>query len=189
MKTQKKEKTNVKVYKTTGTFMLKGVIKVGLDTSVIYDIITGLESKEYFKSKGYQFPKYLLYYHEASFNEVVGLLINKKKMGFEEAKKAMNQFIDDFNVEFIKRDDNSKEYEEIVRKVNEEVVKQYGEDCKIGPIDIIIIAGFLQNKMTSVEVRDKGFEKTCEKLDMNHFRFPTRDKIIEDKLKKVFKKH
>ena len=189
MKTSKKEKTDIKVYKSTGTFILKGVVKVGLDSSVIYDIITEFESKEYFKSKGYQFPKYLLHYHEASFNEVVGLLINEKKMSFEDAKKAMKQFIDDFNVECIKRDDKSKEYEEIVKKANEEVVKEYGEDYRIGDVDIKILAGFLQNKMTSVEVRDRGFEKTCERLDMNYFKFPTRNKIIENRLKKAFKKH
>ena len=189
MKNPKKEKTDVKIYRTTGIFKLKGVIKVGLDSSVIYDIITELESKEYFKGKGYQFPKYLLYYHEASFNEIVGLLINKKNMKFDEAKKKIKQFIDDFNVECIKRDDKSKEYEEIVRKANEDVVKEYGKDYGIGEMDIKIIAGFLQNKMTSIEVRDKGFEKTCEKLDMNHFKFPERDKIIEDKIRKSLKKH
>ncbi len=189
MKSSKKEKTDVKIYKSTGTFKLKGVIKVGLDSSVIYDIITELESKEYFKSKSYQFPKYLLYYHEASFNEIVGLLINKKKIKFDEAKKEMKQFIDYFNVECIKRDDKSKEYEEIVRKANEDVVKEHGKDYRIGEIDIKIIAGFLQNKMTSIEVRDKGFEKTCEKLDMNHFKFPERDKIIENKIKKSLKKY
>ena len=46
MKTSKKEKTDIKVYKSTGTFILKGVVKVGLDSSVIYDIITEFESKE-----------------------------------------------------------------------------------------------------------------------------------------------
>lgn len=189
MKSFKKEKTDVKIYKTAGTFTLKDVIKVGLDSGVIYDIITELESKEFFKSKGYQFPKHLLYYHEASFNEVVGLLINKKGMDFENAKKAMKQFIEDFNVESIRKESKSEEYEEIVKKANEDVVKEYGENYKIGAVDIKIIAGFLQNKMNSVEVRDKGFEKTCEKLDMTHFKFPTRDEIIENKLKKAFKKH
>ena len=110
-------------------------------------------------------------------------------MSFEDAKKAMKQFIDEFNVECIKRDDKSKEYEEIVKKANEEVVKEYGEDYRIGDVDIKILAGFLQNKMTSVEVRDRGFEKTCERLDMNYFKFPTRNKIIENRLKKAFKKH
>ena len=185
----KKEKTTVKVFKSGGEFIFKNVIKFGLDSSVIYDIITEFESKEYFMKKGYQFPKYLLYYHEASFNEVVGLLINKKKMSFENAKKTMKQFIDDFNLECINRNDKSKEYEEIVRKANDDLVNENNEDYKIGSIDIIIIAGFLQNKITLVEVRDRNFEKTCEKLDIKCFRFPVRDKIVEDKFKKVFKKH
>ena len=96
-----------------------------------------------------------MHYHEASFNEVVGLLINEKKMSFEDAKKAMKQFIDEFNVECIKRDDKSKEYEEIVKKANEEVVKEYGEDYRIGDVDIKV-NGALNRKLKVIIIPEEN---------------------------------
>jgi hypothetical protein len=60
---------------------------------------------------------------------------------------------------------------------------------RIGPSDMIILAGFLKEKITFVHARDKGIEATCGELGLNLIPTPVRDIEKEKKLRAKVSKH
>lgn len=166
-----------------GKLILKNPIRNGLDTSRLVNLIICFDSPDEFKIEGFSFPPNLFYIHEVSFNEAVGILIEKFNFDQKNAITKVKEWKKEFGTLEIKRGGNSEEYEKIVNKTNQEVVRDKGNAYKIGHMDLIIIAGFLKEKINIVHVKDKGFEETCKKLDINVIETPKKDINKENEIK------
>lgn len=171
-------KKKPKVTVLTGGMVIKGnVIKNGLDTSRFVNLIICFKKPENMKIDGFQFLSNLFYIHEITFSEAIGILIHKFNYKPEDAKQIVKDWKSALQTKEIQRDEDSKKYENIVEDTNKEVVKQKGENYKIGEPDIIIISGFKKENINIVHVKDKGFEETCKNLDIQVI--PTQKKDIE----------
>jgi len=154
-------------FKIKGKLIIKNPIKNGLDTSRLVNLIICFGSPQNFKIKGFQFPPNLFFIHEISFSEAVGILINEFKFSKNDAVKKVRAWRGEFGTNEIKRDQTSEQYEEIVKKTNLQVIKEKGIRYEIGENDIMIIAGFMKEGVNIIHVKDKGFEETCKKLNLN----------------------
>jgi hypothetical protein len=126
-----------------------GFIKNGFDTSRIVNIIVAFDSNyDVFKKQGYTFPPHLFYYHELSRSEAIGVLINKFHFTKEEAATSFDKLVKEFNLEKIIRLNQDK-YEQIVQDANN-IVCMNKARLRIGKQDIIIIAGFLREKVNFI---------------------------------------
>jgi len=181
-------KKDVNYFHLQRTFVIKNAIKNGLDTSRLVNLIICFDSPNDFRIEGFSFPPNLFYIHEISFNEAVGILIEKFNFNQKQAIFKVKEWKKEFGTNEIKRDKISEQYEEIVQKTNEEIVENKGEAYKIGRSDIKIIAGFLKEKINIVHVKDKGFEETCKKLGINIIETPEKDLNKEIGLKKKLAK-
>lgn len=189
MVAEKREK-GVEVYTLSGMAMLKGFIKNGLDSSTIINIIVSFDSEfEEFQQKGFTFPPNLFFYHEVSWPETIGVLINEHKFTKEEAVTALKKLIVKFNLQRIVRFDSDELFEKLVEEANQRVVQKFNNPhLKIGDNDIIIIGGFLRDKINFVHSGDEGFLKTCEELSINTVPLPKRDFEKEKEIKGWMKK-
>lgn len=182
---------DVNVFTLSSMATFRGFVKNGLDSSVMINIIVCFDSKfEEFRKMGFTFPPNLFHYHEISISEVIGVLINEFKFTKEEAKDSLKVLISEFNLEKIIRNELTDEaYEKIVGEANERVIKkENNEELRIGDQDIIIIGGFLKNKINFIHTGDKAFQKTCKELKLNVVPLPQRDINKEEEIKKLMKK-
>ncbi len=181
---------DVNCYVLSGMAQFKGFVKNGFDSSTIINLITVFDSNyDEFRKRGFTFPPNLFYYHEISIPESIGVLINKHKLTKEEAKEALNKLVANFNLsKIIRKSELDLDYEKIVEEANKRVVnKTKNPKLKIGEQDVIIIGGFLREKITFVHSGDSGFLKTCEELKINTIPTPKRDIEKENQLKKLMK--
>ena len=185
-----KEAKNVEAYTMTGMVRLKGFIKNGLDTSTIINVIVSFDSEfEEFCQRGFTFPPNLFFYHEVSWSETIGVLINKHKFTKEEAIIALQKLIAKFNLQKIVRFDSDELLEKLVEEANQRVVKKFNNPkLKNGENDIIIIGGFLRDNINFVHSGDEGFLKTCEELGINTVPLPERDFTKEKEIKSWMRK-
>ena len=187
----KKQKESVNYYSLSGIAKFKGFVKNGLDSSTLIKIIVVFDSDfSEFKRRGFAFPPNLFYYHEISWPETIGILINKHKFTKEEAKNSLKKLIKQFNLQKIKRNALTDEsYETLVEEANQRVVDKYqNPNLRIGDQDIIIIGGFLRSKINFVHSGDKGFLKTCEELGLNTIPLPKKAAEKEKQIKNLMKK-
>ena len=165
-------------------FQLKGFVKNGLDSSSIINIIVSCDSEfSDFKERGFMFPPHLFYYHEISWPEIIGVLINSYKFTKDEAVRSMNKLISVFNLQKIKRTPSDELIETLVQQANE-TLAQNNTRLTIGRNDIIIIAGFWREKVHFVHSGDEAFAKTCEKLGLNAVPVPQRQFLKEKEIKR-----
>lgn len=185
-----KEGKNVEAYTMSGMVKLKGFIKNGLDTSTIINVIVSFDSEfEEFSQRGFTFPPNLFFYHEVSWSETIGVLINEHKFIKEEAVMALKKLITKFNLQKVVRVDSDELLEQLVDEANQRVIKKFNNPrLKIGDNDVIIISGFLREKINFVHSGDGGFLKTCEELGMNTVPLPERDFKKEKEIKSWMKK-
>ncbi len=189
MVTGKKEK-GVEAYSISAMVKLKGFIKNGLDTSTIINIIINFDSEFLeFQQRGFTFPPNLFFYHEISWSETIGVLINEHKFSKEEAITSLRKLIAKFNLQKIARFDSDDLFEKLVEEANQRVVERSNNTrLKIGDHDIIIIGGFLREKINFVHSGDEGFLKTCEEIGLNVIPLPERDFQKEKEIKSWMKK-
>ena len=169
---------------------LKGFIKNGLDTSTIINVIVSFDSEfEEFRKRGFTFPPNLFFYHDISWPETIGVLINEHKFTKEEAIESMKKMISKFNITKIQRRDSDDLFEKMAKEANQRVIKKFNNPMlKIGEQDIIIVGGFLREKITFIHSGDQGFLKTCEELGLNTAPLPERDFGKEKEIKGWMKK-
>ncbi len=189
MVAEKKVK-DVEAYSMSGMVKLKGFIKNGLDTSTIINIIVNFDSEFLeFQQRGFTFPPNLFFYHEISWSETIGVLINEHKFTKEEAITSLKKLIIKFNLQKIVRFDSDELFEKLVEEANQRVVQKFNNPrFKIGDHDIIIIGGFLREKINFVHSGDEGFLKTCEEIGVNIVPLPQRDFEKEKEIKSWMKK-
>jgi hypothetical protein len=186
---EKKEK-DVEAYTMSGMVKLKGFIKNGLDTSTMVNIIVNFDSEfEEFKQRGFTFPPNLFFYHEISWPETIGVLINEHKFTKEEAIAGLKKLIAKFNLQKIVQFDSDELLEKLVEEANQKVIKKFNNPrLKIGEHDVIIISGFLREKINFAHSGDEGFLKTCEEFGINVVPLPERDFAKEKEIKGWMKK-
>lgn len=169
---------NVKYFESRAGLTIKGsIIKNGLDTSRLVNLIICFDSPEEFKMNGFPAPPNLFFINEISFSEAKGILINRFKYAADKATNIIRKWKSEFCISEIKKDKNSEDFEKIVRKENIEIVKQLGPSYMMHDPDIIIVAGFLREKINIIHAKDKGLEETCKKLGFNVI--PTPEKHLE----------
>jgi len=182
MQPTKKKKQSV--YSMQGGILLKGnIIKNGLDTSRLVNLITVFSSPDYFKMAGYPFPPHLFFVSDISFNETVGILINKFNKTKEWAIAQTRLWYQSFNLQRI-NEDLIERFIPLIKETNESVVKELGGNYRIGEEDTKIIACFLKEGVTIVHSSDKGFKETCRKLHMGVAQIPVKDLQQEKDSKK-----
>src|SRR3989338_10679207 len=116
MVAEKKEK-GVEAYSMSGMVKLKGFIKNGLDTSAIVNIIINFDSEfEEFRQRGFTFPPNIFFYHEVSWPETIGVLINEYKFTKEEVIIGLKKLIAKFNLQKIVRFDSDDLLEKLVEE-------------------------------------------------------------------------
>src|SRR3989338_5928160 len=174
MVAEKKEK-GVEIYTAGGTIKLKGFVKNGLDSSTLINLIVVFDSKtNELSQRGFTFPPHTFFYHKVSRAEVIGILINKHNFIPDEAYESFNRLISQVDLRIIERRDSDEMFEKLTEEANAKVVqKSNNPRLKIGEKDIVIIGGFLREKVNFVHSDDEGFLKTCEELEINVIPTPT----------------
>ena len=169
-----KEKS-VEVYTASGMATLKGFVKNGLDSSTLINLIIVFDSEtNELKQRGFTFPPHTFYYHKISRSEVIGILINKHNFTPEEAYQSLNKLASQLVLHLIDRYNSDEMFEKITEEANSKVIRKLNNQrLKIGEKDIIIISGFLREKVNFVHSDDEGFLKTCEELGINIIPTPT----------------
>ena len=167
----------------SGLLLKANIIKNGLDTSRLVNLITVFSSPEDFKMAGYPFPPHLFFVSDISFNETVGILINKFNKTKDWAIKQIQLWYASFNLQRIS-EEHIEKFIPLIREINEAIVKELGESYMIGEEDIRIIACFLKEGVNIVHSFDKGFKETCKELNMNIADIPIKDSQREKDIKK-----
>ncbi len=184
MAAEKKVK-DVEAYTVSGTAKLKGFVKNGLDSSTLINLIVVFDSEaDELKQRGFTFPPHTFYYHKISKSEVIGVLINKHNFTPEEAYQSLNKLVSQLSLDMIDRRDSDEMFEKLAEEANNEVVKKLNNPrLKIGEKDIVIIGGFLREKVNFMHSDDEGFLKTCEELGINIIPTPTQHSQKEKDIK------
>ena len=179
-----KKKIKVDYYQMKSGILLKAnIIKNGLDTSRLVNLITVFTSPEEFKMAGYPFPPHLFFVSDISFNETVGILIHKFNKTKDWAIAQIRLWYASFNLQRIS-EEHIEKFIPLVRETNATIVKEFGENYRIGDEDTKIIACFLKEGVNIVHSSDKGFKETCKKLNMNIADIPIKDLQGEKDIKK-----
>jgi predicted nucleic acid-binding protein len=179
---------NVNVFSLCGKGVIKGIVKNGLDSSILINLIA-CHNVDEFKKREFPFQPNLVYIQEVSRTETIGVLIHKFKYTLQEAKDAFENLKREFQIETIKRNITDIQYENIVTSANETVVnKHLNEKLKIGEKDVIIIGGFLKEKINFIHSADQAFCLTCDELKLNVIPLPKRDIEKENEIKKLLKR-
>ena len=171
----------------------KGFEKIGIDTCALIMLANCPSNLEDFKEKFYS-VKQVLYHTATIHHEIYRVLINKYYFDKVDARETWNRLVNGLNLNLIYWHKVYKEDIELrVRKANEEVVKESGDErLKIGEPDIKIISCFLYEGVNKVYTLDRGFEKTCIKLSLTVLKLPREyiDKSEEIKAmnKKIFER-
>ncbi len=153
-------------------FILKGnalvsdlFTKYGLDSNVLIDLVLYPKAVEYFKQRGYSFPKNFLCTLSQCIGEAKGVLINKYNHSEEKADKEIDRILEEFMIEKLPK---------VIIEDDIEIVEEIGKKYSLNDEDVPIIYGFWKLKITLVVVRDNAFESTCKELNINAVRWPKR---------------
>ncbi len=147
-----------------------GKRKVGLDSCVIIDMIEYPEMLFYVKNLFKE--KDLFYTHKICVEEITKVLSSKRNSSTNETRKNVLNFLKENNIKVIKRDPENHLY-------------------KIIPIhlpDSLIIADFKKEGINLVYSQNNHFNEACQKIGINAIKIPTFDKLIEKKLKELFRR-
>jgi len=141
---------------------------VGLDTSVLMDLITFEKAKDYFRQQVYQFEENFLFTHRMCLAECLGLLVGERGMPKEETRAKIRALLEEFRITILERDEQLQNDEQYVFALG----RRYGWKGSEIINDAIIIASFWRKRISLVVVRDYIFEKVCRELKINVLSFP-----------------
>ena len=186
-----KKREGVECYSLSGTAVLKGFVKNGLDSSTLINLIVSFDNNlTEFKRRGFTFPPNIFFYHEISWPEVIGVLINEYGFTKDEAKAKLKDLIQKLHLIRIRRMSSDTAYEALAKKANEKVVRDSGNPkLRIGDNDVIIIGGFHREGITFAHSGDNGFLRTCKELKINIIPTPKKDIGMERYIKERLRKN
>lgn len=139
------------------------LIKYGVDTNVLVDLILYPNAKEYFKKKGYSFPDKFLCTIPQVIGETKGVLINRYNYSKDKADKEIDRILQEFVIEKL----NFNSFDEDIS-----LIEEIGQKYKLNEEDITIIYAFWKMKVKIVVARDTAFENTCKELNINVIKWP-----------------
>ncbi len=182
MVAEKKERDEV--YTASGIIKLKGFVKNGLDSSMLINLIVVFDAKtDELSQRGFTFPPHTFFCHKVSRAEIIGVLINKHNFTPEEAHDSFNKVASQLGLQIIERREPDEMFEKMAEEANNKVIQKFNNPrLKIGEKDMIIIGGFLREKINFVHSDDEGFLKTCEELGINTVPTPT---LLSQKEKEI----
>ncbi len=122
----------------------------------------------------------LLFTHEICTEEAVEVLSRDYGWDKEDAKKAVDKFLNDHNIDIIPRD-----------RGNSETVRWMFEECKKAKIDFhlpdcFIIADFYKNGINKIYSNNNHFLDACRLFGMDTSKLKTEEKEIERQMREIF---
>lgn len=140
---------------------------VGLDSSVLMEMLLSDTAKQFFLKEIYAFEKNLLFTHRVCIGECLGLLVGKYIHSKEDARQKISKLLQEFQITIL-------EDEPVTEDINYVfgIGRKYGWEGSIANRDALIIASFWKKEIKTVIVRDKIFEKVCRELKILSFPFP-----------------
>lgn len=146
-----------------------GKRKVGLDSCVIIDMMEYFEMLSYISNLLKE--KDLLYTHEICVEEIIKILADKTKTSVDETRKEVIDFLKQNNINIIKKDKNNILYKTI----------------SIHKPDCFIIADWKKQGINLAYSQNNHFNEACILAGISAVKIPTFDKLVEKKLKELFK--
>ena len=165
----------------TREIYFKGARKVGLDSGIIISLVDNADLfSEYILKIDEE--EGLLFTHEICTEEAVEVLSRDYNWSKEQAKKAVDKFLNDHNIEIIPRD-----------RENSDTVIMMFQECKkakidFHPPDCFIIADFYKNGINKVYSNNNHFLDACRLFGIDTSKLKTQDKEIERQMKEIFKR-
>ncbi len=167
--------------KITRESYFKGVRKVGLDSGMLISLVdNAILFSEYILKIDEE--EGLLFTHEICIEEAIDVLPRDYKWTEENARKAVQKFLQEHNIEIIPR-----------ARTNSETVREMFKKCKAAmiefhPPDCFIIADFYKNGINKVYSNNNHFLDACRLFGMDTSKLKTEDKEIERQIEKIFRK-
>jgi len=167
--------------KITRETYFKGARKVGLDSGMLISLVDNASLfSEYILKIDEE--EGLLFTHEICTEEAVEVLSRDYDWDKEEAKKAVDEFLKDHNIDIIPRD-----------RGNSETVHWMIKECKKAKIDFhppdsFIIADFHKNGINKIYSNNNHFLEACRLFGMDTSKLKTDEKEIERQMREIFRK-
>lgn len=140
---------------------------VGLDSSVLMEMLLSDTAKQFFLEEIYAFEKNLLFTHRVCIGECFDLLVGIYIHSKEDARKKIKNLLQEFQITILEEEPVTEDINYVFG-----IGKKYGWEGVIANRDALIIASFLKKEIKTVIVRDKIFEKVCRELKIFSFPFP-----------------
>lgn len=161
-----KDQTQIAIKRETYFY---GKRKIGLDSCVLIDMIE--YSEMLFYVKGLFKEKDLLHAHEICVEEVIKILSDKRTSEITQTKEEVLKFLKENNINIIKKDEENTLYKTIPIHIP----------------DSFIIADWKKSGINLVYSQNNHFNEACNSIGINAVKIPTFEKLLEIKLRKLFK--
>ncbi len=137
---------------------------VGLDASVLMEMLLSEEALHFFRKELYSFEENLLFTHRICLGECLGLLVGNYNFPKEEVRRRIQTLIEEFSINILEEETEDAPY---VFNIG----KKYGWEGEVNR-DAMIISAFWRKGINIVIVRDAIFEKVCKELKIMVIPFP-----------------
>jgi len=166
--------------KITRETYFAGLRKIGLDSSVIIDLIANKELFSYREEKIFS-EEGLFVTHRRCIKEIKDWLVEKGGYNEEAAINEVIKFCKDHNIEIIE-----------VNVSNKELLERMKKECAVKNIefhvpDSWIIADFKAAGVNKVYSTNNHFLDACRLFEMETKEFPTIQREIENQMRDLFK--
>ncbi len=166
--------------KITRETYFAGLRKIGLDSSVIIDLIANKELFSYREEKIFS-EEGLFVTHRRCVKEIKDWLVEKGDYGEEAAAEEIMKFLKDHNIGIVE-----------VNVANKELLEQMKRECDEKNIefhvpDSWIIADFKAAGVNKVYSTNNHFLDACRLFSMEAKKFPTVQREIENQMRELFK--
>lgn len=166
--------------KITRETYFAGLRKIGLDSSVVIDLIVNKELFSYREEKVFS-EEGLFVTHRRCVKEIKNWLVEKGNYGEEAAADEVIKFLKDHNIEIIE-----------ANLANRELLEQMKRECAEKNIefhvpDSWIIADFKAAGVNKVYSTNNHFLDACRLFSMEAKKFPTVQGEIENQMKELFR--
>lgn len=166
--------------KITRETYFAGLRKIGLDSSVIIDLIANKELFSYREEKIFS-EEGLFVTHRRCLKEVKDWLIEKRNYSEEAAARDVMAFLNDHRIEIVE-----------VNLANEELLKEMNRKCAARNIefhvpDSWIIADFKAAGINKVHSTNNHFLDACRLFGLEAEKFPTVQREIESQMRELFR--
>lgn len=157
-----------------------GLRKIGLDSSVIIDLIANKELFSYREEKIFS-EEGLFVTHRRCIKEIKDWLVEKRSYSEDAAANEVMKFCKDHNIEIIEVNVSNKDLLERMKKECAE------KNIEFHVPDSWIIADFKAAGVNKIYSTNNHFLDACCLFEMEVKKFPTIQKEIENQMKELFR--